>query len=50
MELDRRHLAAARLARGWNAEPMRLPLDERLRELTHRRRQAQMAARRAVGE
>jgi hypothetical protein len=50
MELDRRERAAARLARGWNAEPVRLPLEERLRELTHRRRQAQIAARRAIGE
>jgi hypothetical protein len=50
MELDRRRLVAARLARGWNAEPLELPLESRLRELTQRRRRAQIAARRAIGE
>jgi hypothetical protein len=50
MELDRRHAAAAWRARGWNAEPLRLPLEDRLRELTRRRRRAQIAARRALGE
>ena len=49
MELDRRRVVAARLARGWNAEPLELPLETTLRELTHRRRRAQIAARRAIG-
>jgi hypothetical protein len=38
------------MARGWNAQQVRLPLEETLRQLTHRRRRAQIAARRAVGE
>jgi hypothetical protein len=50
MELDRRRIVAARLARGWNAEPLELPLDTTLRELALRRRRAQIAARRALGE
>ena len=50
IELDYRQAVAARLARGWNAEQVRLPLEETLRELTRRRRRAQMAARHALGE
>jgi len=50
VELDYRHAVAARLARGWNAEQVRLPLDDTLRELSRRRRRAQIAARRALGE
>jgi hypothetical protein len=50
IEISRRHAVAARLARGWNAQQARLPLEQTLRELTHRRRRAQIAARRAVGE
>ena len=50
VELDYRHAVAARLARGWNAEQVRLPLDDTLRELTRRRRRAQIAARRALGD
>jgi hypothetical protein len=50
MELDYRQAVAARLARGWNAEQVRLPLEETLRELTRRRRRAQIAARHALGE
>lgn len=48
-ELDRRQIVAARLARGWNAEQARLPLEETLKELTRRRRRAQIAARHALG-
>ena len=50
MELDRRRAVAARLARGWNAQPLELPLDTTLQELTQRRRRAQIAARRALNE
>jgi hypothetical protein len=47
-ELDRRQAIAARLARGWNATPVRLPLDGTLQALTRRRRRAQIAARHAL--
>jgi hypothetical protein len=61
IELDYRQAVAARLARGWNAEQVRLPLnlperlngvpfEETLHELTRRRRRAQIAARHALGE
>jgi hypothetical protein len=50
IEISRRQAVAARMARGWNAQQVRLPLEETLRQLTHRRRRAQIAARRAVGE
>jgi hypothetical protein len=50
IELDYRQAVAARLARGWNAAQVRLPLEETLRELTRRRRRAQIAARHALGE
>lgn len=50
VELDYRQAVAAQLARGWNAEQVRLPLDATLRELTRRRRRAQIAARHALGE
>jgi hypothetical protein len=49
MELDRRQRAAAQLSRGWNAEQARLPLAETLKDLTTRRRRAQIAARHALG-
>ena len=49
VELTRRQAVKARLARGWNAEQVSLPLEETLRQLTHRRRQAQIAARHALG-
>jgi hypothetical protein len=49
MELDRRQRVAAQLARGWNAEQVRLPLAETLKELDVRRRRAQIAARHAIG-
>src|SRR5687767_15759493 len=49
-ELDYRQAVAVQLARGWDAEQARLPLDDTLRELTRRRRRAQIAARHALGE
>ena len=49
MELNRRQAVAAQLARGWNAEQVRLPLEDTLRTLTRRRRRAQIAARHALG-
>jgi hypothetical protein len=49
MEIDRRHRAAAQLARGWNAEQVDLPLADTLKELDRRRRRAQIAARHAIG-
>ena len=49
MEIDRRQRVAAQLARGWNAEQVRLPLTDTLKELTIRRRRAQIAARHAIG-
>jgi hypothetical protein len=49
VELAHRQSVAARLARGWNASQVSLPLDETLKELTHRRRRAQIAARKALG-
>jgi hypothetical protein len=49
MEIDRRQRVAAQLARGWNAEQVRLPLADTLQELTRRRRRAQIAARHAIG-
>ena len=48
-ELNRRQAVAARLARGCNAEQVRLPLDDTLQALTRRRRRAQIAARHALG-
>ena len=49
VELTRRQAVQARLARGWNAQQVSLPLEEKLKEITHRRRQAQIAARHALG-
>jgi hypothetical protein len=49
MEVDFRQRVAAQRARGWNAEQARLPLTETLKELTARRRRAQIAARHALG-
>jgi hypothetical protein len=48
MEINRRQAVAARLARGWNAQQVNLPLDETLNALTRRRRRAQIAARHAL--
>jgi hypothetical protein len=49
VELTRRQAVRARLARGWNAHQVSLPLEETLKRLTHRRRRAQIAARHALG-
>jgi hypothetical protein len=49
MELGHRQAVAARLARGWNAQQVRLPLEQTLQHLTRRRRRAQIAARHALG-
>lgn len=49
VELTRRQEVQARLARGWNAEQVALPLEQTLQELTRRRRRAQIAARHALG-
>ena len=48
MEIARRQSVAAQLARGWNASQVRLPLDDTLKELSLRRRRAQIAARHAL--
>ena len=48
MEINRRQAVAARLARGWNAQQVSLPLEETLNALTKRRRRAQIAARHAL--
>jgi hypothetical protein len=50
MEVSWRQDVAARLARGWNGEQTRLPLEETLKALTTRRRRAQIAARHALEE
>jgi len=50
MELARRQAAAAQRARGWNAEQEPLPLEDTLNALSHRRRRAQIAARRVLGD
>ena len=49
IEVGRRQAVAARLARGWNAEQVGLPLEETLKGLSRRRRRAQIAARHALG-
>jgi hypothetical protein len=49
VEIGRRQAVAARLARGWNGQQVRLPLDDTLRALAKRRGRAQIAARRALG-
>ena len=48
VEISRRQAVAAQLKRGWNAEQESLPLEETLRDLTLRRRRAQIAARHAL--
>jgi len=49
IELTHRQAVAARLARGWDARQVPLPLEDTLKELTRRRRRAQIAARHALG-
>jgi hypothetical protein len=49
VEIVRRQAVADRMARGWNAQQVRLPLEERMRALSLRRRRAQIAARKALG-
>jgi hypothetical protein len=49
VELTWRQAVKDRRARGWNAEQVALPLEETLKELTQRRRRAQIAARHALG-
>ena len=48
MEINHRQAMAARLARGWNAQQVRLPIVDTLNALTKRRRRAQIAARHAL--
>jgi len=48
MEINHRQDVAARLARGWDAQQVQLPLEETLDALTKRRRRAQIAARHAL--
>ena len=48
MEMDRRRIVAAQLARGWNATQTELPLAATLETLARRRGRAQIAARRAL--
>jgi hypothetical protein len=48
MEMDRRRVVAAQLARGWNATQAKLPLPDRLETLARRRGRAQIAARHAL--
>ena len=47
-EIGRRQAVAARLARGWNAMQVTLPLEKTLEALNRRRRRAQIAARHAL--
>ena len=48
-EIGRRQAVAARLAQGWNATQVTLPLEQTLESLRRRRRRAQIAARHALG-
>ena len=48
MEIGRRQSVAERMARGWNASQVRLPLEDTLKQLSLRRRRAQIAARHAL--
>ena len=50
VELTRRQMVRERMARGWNAQQVGLPLEDTLRALDKRRRRAQIAARHALGE
>ena len=48
VELTRRQLVRERMARGWDAQQVGLPLEDTLRALDKRRRRAQIAARHAL--
>jgi hypothetical protein len=48
MEINHRQAVAARLARGWNGQQVRLPLEDTLNALAKRRRRAQIEARHAL--
>jgi len=48
MEIDRRRVVAAQLARGWNATQAALPLSGTLEALRRQRGRAQIAARHAL--
>ena len=48
VEVTRRQLVRDRMARGWNAKQVGLPLQETLQALDKRRRRAQIAARHAL--
>jgi hypothetical protein len=48
VEISRRQAVAARMARGWNATQVTLPLEKTLETLDRRRRKAQIAARHAL--
>jgi hypothetical protein len=48
VEVTRRQLVRERMARGWNAQQVGLPLQDTLRTLDQRRRRAQIAARHAL--
>jgi hypothetical protein len=48
VEISRRQMVAARMARGWNATQVTLPLEKTLETLDRRRRKAQIAARHAL--
>ena len=48
VEIGRRQAIAARMARGWNATQVGLPLSDTLERLDLRRRRAQIAARHAL--
>ncbi len=48
VEISRRQAVAARMARGWNATQVTLPLEKTLETLDRRRRRAQIAARHAL--
>ena len=50
VEIARRQDVADRLARGWNATQVPLPLEDRLRALNRRLRRAQIAARHATAD
>ena len=50
VEVVRRQLVRERMARGWNASQVGLPLQETLRALDTRRRRAQIAARHALDD